>query len=541
MIKTFYQEPIFCNGFDRATLAQFDSLIQRLLAQNNGVGVIGGYYKPGLPICIVSELALNALGYATAERFQQRTAMLFTNCFSPSDRELQEVENFRSFQGEKILALPTQQGEKRWFRLCKGDQVLPNGEVIWLLTLCDCDARQNRENDLIEECNTAEAANRAKTNFLSSMSHDIRTPLNGILGMARIASEHADDTETVRASLEKLLTAGEQLQSLINDVLDMSRLESGKIELLHQPFDLYELLSGIGDSLHAQSEKMQLEIQLHYHIKHRHVIGSPLHVQRVIANISSNAVKYNHVGGKIDYTLEELPRDDSHAVYRFTIRDTGIGMSKEFLAHLYEPYTRANENAQTAYKGTGLGMAIAMQLVERMQGTIHTESKLGQGTTFTVELPLELNSTVQNETVSDRQDLPELPDLAGMQILLAEDNELNREIAEYMLRQAGASVTSVADGRQAVAAFEASGQGDTPAFDVILMDIVMPEMDGLQATRAIRTSRHPGGAAVPIIAQTANAFADDVRKSSEAGMNGHVSKPLDRTQLLRELARYKKQ
>ena len=410
MIKTFYQESIFCHGMERDDLSQIDSQIQRLLAQNNGVGVLGGSYAPGLPICLVSELALSALGYANMEQLQQRTAMLFANCLSPWDSELRDVETFSRLQGEKILKMPTQQGKERWFRLVKGDHTLPNGQTIWLLTLCDCDARERRELGLIRQRDTAEAASRAKTNFLSGISHDIRTPLNGILGMARIASEHADDPEVVRESLEKLIAAGEQLETLINDVLDMSRLESGKVELLHQPFDLYELLAGIGDSLHAQSEKMQLKISLHFNMVHRHVIGSPLHLQRIIANISSNAVKYNRVGGELEYTLDEIPLDASHATYRFTIRDTGIGMSEEFLTHLYEPYARASETAATPFKGTGLGMTIAMALVKKMSGTIQVTSRLGQGTTFVVDLPLELDMTAcaaGDDTVSNSTGLPE--------------------------------------------------------------------------------------------------------------------------------------
>ena len=543
MEQSFFQESIYCRDLNSDTLKQVNDQIQRLLEQNSGVGVVGGTYAPGLPITLVSALALAALGYANVEQFSRRTAMRFANCLSTKDHDLQDVENFRRFTGEKILTLPTRQGEVRWFRLYKGDQALPDGGSMWLLTLCDCDARQNRELDLIEERDSAEAASRAKSNFLSGVSHDIRTPLNGILGMARIASEHADDPAVVRKSLEKLTAAGEQLETLINDVLDMSRLESGRVELLHQPFDLYTLLASIGDSLHAQSAKMKLKIGVHFNMQHRHVIGSPLHVQRIIANISSNAVKYNHVGGLVDYTLEEFPIDADHATFRFTIRDTGIGMSEEFLAHLYEPYARAAEADTMPVQGTGLGMSIAMALVKKMDGSIQVQSELGKGTTFTVDLPLELDKAAcaaKENTVSNSSELPELPDLKGMHILLAEDNDLNREIAEYMLTGAGATVTSARNGKQAVELFATSGQGSTPAFDAILMDIVMPEMDGLEAARAIRASTHPDAAKIPIIAQSANAFTDDVRKSAEAGMNGHVTKPLDEARLLRELAQYKK-
>ena len=288
---------------------------------------------------------------------------------------------------------------------------------------------------------------------------------------------------------------------------------------------------------------MKLKIGVHFNMQHRHVIGSPLHVQRIIANISSNAVKYNHVGGLVDYTLEEFPIDADHATFRFTIRDTGIGMSEEFLAHLYEPYARAAEADTMPVQGTGLGMSIAMALVKKMDGSIQVQSELGKGTTFTVDLPLELDKAAcaaKDNTMSNSSELPELPDLKGMHILLAEDNDLNREIAEYMLTGAGATVTSARNGKQAVELFATSGQGSAPAFDAILMDIVMPEMDGLEAARAIRASAHPDAAQIPIIAQSANAFTDDVRKSTEAGMNGHVTKPLDEARLLRELAQYKK-
>ena len=536
MIKGFYQESIFCREWNKEFMAQIEHKIQLLLAQNNGVGVVGGSYAPGLPITLVSELALNALGYANVEQFQRRTAMLFTNCLSAKDRALQDVETFRRFTGEKILALPTQRGEERWFRLCKGDQTLPDGEKIWLLTISDCDARQNRELDLIEERDTAEAASRAKSNFLSGVSHDIRTPLNGILGMAHIASEHADDPEIVRESLEKLIAAGEQLESLINDILDMSRLESGKVELLHQPFDLYSLLSSIGDSLHAQSEKMQLKIGLHFNMTHRHVIGSPLHVQRIIANISSNAVKYNRVGGTINYTLDEIPKDENHAVYRFTVQDTGIGMSEEFQRHIYEPFMQENEALRSELKGTGLGLAIAKELVDLMGGTITVSSTLGEGTTFVIELPLELDLSAPKQPAACKP----LPSLNGMKLLLAEDNALNAEVACYLLENAGAAVTVAENGQAALDAFLATGKGETPLLDAILMDVVMPVMDGLQAARAIRESSHPQAKEIPIIAQTANAFAEDVQRTRQAGMNDHISKPLNEAALLRVLVQYYK-
>ena len=542
MIKSFYEEPIFSSDFQRKDLQVIDKSIQQLLEKNNGVGVVGGFYTPGLPVSIISELALRSLGCHGDEVFGNGYTMQFADCFA-EDCDLRDLENFRRFKGKRTLCLHTRDGGRRWFYLCKDEKQLPDGRVMWLLTLCDCNALHKREKWLVEARNSAEAANRAKSSFLSRMSHDIRSPLNGILGMAKIAYDNAEDPEKVRDTMEKLTAAGQQLETLINDVLDISRMESGRMPITHEPFDLYELLARCGDTLHTQVVRMQLTCHVHFNHRHSHVIGSPLHVQRIIANISSNAVKYNHVGGLLDYTLEEFPIDATHATYRFTIRDTGIGMSEKFLAHLYEPYSRANTADPEHYEGTGLGMSITMALVKKMNGTIRVQSQLGKGTTFTVDLPLELDTeacAAKDNTVSNSTELPELPNLQGMHILLAEDNDLNREIAEYILTGAGAAVTSARNGRQAVALFEASGQGSVPAFDVILMDIVMPEMDGLQAARAIRASAHPGAATVPIVAQSANAFADDVRKSSEAGMNGYVTKPLDETRLLRELAQYKK-
>ncbi|WP_455502200.1 ATP-binding protein [Gemmiger sp.] len=535
MIKSFYEEPIFSSDFDREELRLIDTSVQKLLDKNSGVGVVGGYYRPGLPVQMISELALHSLGYHGDEVFGNGHAMHFAERF-PKDSELRDLETFRRFKGKRTLCLRTLRGAQRWFHICKDEKELPDGRVLWLMTLCDCNELHKREQWLIEARNTAEAANEAKSNFLSRMSHDIRTPLNGILGMAQIAQENVDDPAKVREMLDKLTAAGVQLETLINDVLDMSRLESGRVEILHQPFNLYELLARSGDLLRTQSDRMKLTRNVHFNNVHNYVIGGPLHVQRIVANLSSNAVKYNRVGGTINYTLDEIPVDSSHAVFRFTVQDTGIGMSEEFQKHLYEPFAQESDAVRSEFKGTGLGMSIAKELVERMGGTITLHSKLGEGSTFIVELPMELDLTAHEAPEADKP----LPGLQGMYLLLAEDNELNAEVARYLLEKAGATVMTAADGKQAVALFEASGQGEAQQFDAILMDVVMPGMDGLAATRAIRASSHPQAKTIPIIAQTANAFAEDVRRTREAGMNDHVSKPLNEAQLIRVLAKYKK-
>ena len=535
MIKSFYEEPIFSGDFKREDLQEIDTLIQKLLRLNNGVGVVGGFYAPGLPVCIISELALKSLGYNSDEVFGTGYTMQFADRFA-KDSPLREVESFRHFRSKQTQSLRTLRGHTRWFQLCKEDKTLRNGHTIWIMTLCDCNELHKREQWLIEARDSAEAANKAKTDFLSRMSHDIRTPLNGILGMAQIAQDHADDPEMVRSTLTKLTAAGLQLETLINDVLDMSRLESGRVMILHEPFNLYELLARNGDALYTQSNRMQLTRNVKFNNVHNHVYGSPLHVQRVIANISSNAVKYNRVGGTINYTLDELPQDATHAIYRFTIQDTGIGMSEEFQRHIYEPFAQESENARTEFKGTGLGMAITKELVDLMGGTVTVHSKLGEGTTFVVELPFELDLSAPEKQETGK----ELPSLKGMHLLLAEDNALNAEVASYMPEKAGAAVTLAENGKQAVEQFEASGRNGAPAFDAILMDVMMPVMDGIAATRAIRASSHPQAKTIPIIAQTANAFAEDVKRALDAGMNNHVSKPLNEGQLVRVLTQYKK-
>ena len=534
MIRSFYEEPIYSSDFDRENLQQIDTAIQKLLAENNGVGVVGGYYAPGLPVCLISDLALRSLGYHGDEVFGHGHVMQFAERFL-KDEPLRDLETFRAFNGKQTMSLRNLQGRQRWFHICKSEKQLPGGEKLWLMTLCDCNELHKREQWLIEARNSAEAANEAKSTFLSRMSHDIRTPLNGILGMAQIAKENADDPAKVRETLAKLTAAGQQLESLINDVLDMSRLESGRVTILHEPFNLYELLARNGDALYTQSNKMQLTRNVHFNNTHNHVIGSPLHIQRVIANISSNAVKYNRVGGTINYTLDEIPQDKNHAIYRFTIQDTGIGMSEEFQKQLYEPFAQANENARTEFKGTGLGLAIAKELVDRMGGTITVESKLGVGTKFVIELPLEIDLTARE---TDNTHTP-LPSLQGMHLLLAEDNALNAEVACYVLEKDGAAVTVAENGQKAVELFEASGRGNAPRYDAILMDVMMPVMDGLAATQAIRASGHPQAKTIPIIAQTANAFAEDIKRTQDAGMNDHISKPLSESQLIRVLAQYK--
>lgn len=379
----------------------------------------------------------------------------------------------------------------------------------------------------------ARRANKAKTEFLSRMSHDIRTPMNGIMGMAKIAKASLGDEDRVEDALNKIEAAGSQLQMLINDVLDMSRLESGKTELTKEPFDLKEIVTNAVNAVRTLADEKRVRIRpTEYDTTHTRVIGSPLHTQRVLLNVLSNAIKYNKETGSIEISVKQAEQDENHAVFKICIADTGIGMSKEFMKRMFEPFSREHTDAGTKYQGTGLGMPIMKELVDLMGGTIRVESEIDEGTTVYLELPFELDFTEAPEEAEEEKE-----NLEGMRILLVEDNQINMEIAKFLLESAGAEIVTVDNGKKAVDYFTKAPEGD---LDLILMDVMMPVMDGIRATRLIRQSAHEDAKTIPIIAMTANAFVEDMKKTREAGMNAHLSKPLDSEKVMQVLYSYKK-
>lgn len=386
---------------------------------------------------------------------------------------------------------------------------------------------------LAEAYKEAKRANTAKSEFLARMSHDIRTPMNGILGMAKIARKCIDNKERVLDALSKIDEAGKNLEMLINDVLDMSRLESGKTELTHEPFDLIQLIKTEESPIEIMAAERHINFKPpQYNIQHRMLLGSPAHLHRIAANILSNSVKYNKENGCIDTRIDETPVDNTHSHFCLTVTDTGIGMNPDFLEHIFEPFVREYDDAGTQYTGTGLGMAITKELVDLMDGTITVESTPGEGTKIAIELPFELYSgTPEAENTYN-----EKVDLSGMKILLAEDNPLNIEIAQFILEDAGAEIINAVNGKEAVETFL---HYPPYTFDLILMDIMMPEMNGYDATQAIRQLPRADAAYIPIVAMTANAFTEDVKKCLEAGMNEHIAKPLDVQHTLVTLMRYK--
>ena len=391
------------------------------------------------------------------------------------------------------------------------------------------------KSELLIAAKKAEAANEAKTEFLQRMSHDIRTPINGICGMVDMAEHYADDMEKQTEYRIKVKEASKLLLELVNDVLDMSKLESGEIVLEEIPFNLRKIFEEVLVVIEQIAAEQNIRIVWEKkEITHRDLIGSPGYVKRVMMNILSNAVKYNRANGQIYISCREIPSDQPEmTTIEFICRDTGIGMTEAFQKQIFEPFAQEHSGSRTKFAGTGLGMPITKKLVEKMGGTISFESKEGAGTTFVIRVPFKIDPDADEHKV--QKDIPE-KSIEGLHILLAEDNELNMEIAEFMLRNEGADVTKAWNGQKAVEIFEKSRPDE---FDVILMDIMMPVMNGYEAAKMIRSMDREDAKVIPIIAMTANAFTEDKLRAKEAGMNEHIAKPADTkllVKIIRELA-----
>lgn len=396
---------------------------------------------------------------------------------------------------------------------------------------------QEKNRELREAAVQAERANAAKSSFLSRMSHDIRTPLNGIIGLLEVDAAHPENREQVDSNREKMRVSADYLMSLLNDVLQMSKLESGETTLAHEPMNPYrmgeEILTIVGQRAAESGVTMTFD-EHSDQAADLWVYGSPIHLRQIFLNIYTNCIKYNKVGGSITTLIQMVEKDEKNVTYRWTISDTGIGMSEAFLEHIFDPFTQENTDARSVYQGAGLGMAIVKGLVEQMGGHIQVSSRENVGSTFVVTIPFEIAEPVQAEASKEKDGAP--ADIRGMGLLLVEDNELNAEIARLLLEDAGAVITRVGDGQQALDLFREQPAG---SFDGILMDVMMPVMDGLTATRAIRGLDRPDAKTIPIIAMTANAFAEDAAKCFAAGMNAHLSKPLDIRKVISTIARFR--
>lgn len=410
-------------------------------------------------------------------------------------------------------------------------------EILYVTQIID-DYKQKElayQQELVKAVESANQANTAKTDFLNRMSHDIRTPLNGILGMLDIAQKNETNPKALLECHEKMRTAAFHLKALVNDVLDMQRMETDRFFLEQIPFDIREILDNCWSMLEAQASRLDITLKKIKpgSLKYPYLIGSPLHIRQIFMNLLSNAIKYNKPGGSISVHAKIIRQVHQNVIYKFIISDTGIGISPEFQKHIFEPFAQEDTGARTIYKGTGLVMAIVHRLVQEMGGTIQLKSEKNVGSTFTLILPFTIDEHQPSASAETATDTP--TDLTDLHILVVEDNELNLEIAVFSLEAAGLNVSTAINGLEAVRLFEKSKPYE---YDIILMDIMMPVMNGLDAAKAIRGLSRPDATTVPIIALSANAFAEDIQKSKNAGINEHLAKPLEMDKVLKVIASY---
>lgn len=414
-------------------------------------------------------------------------------------------------------------------------EALEDGFVLGFRNVEELVEKEQRQLAVMREAMVvAERANVAKANFLSRMSHDIRTPLNGIIGLLKIDQDHFEEKELLLENHKKMQVSANYLLSLLNDMLQMSKLEDGNVVLTHEWISLVELTKDIVTIIIGRAVEAGIEWDYEKDksvIPYPYIYGSPLHLRQIFLNIYGNCIKYNRPGGKITTIVDTLEEKDGICTYRWTITDTGVGMSEEFLEHIFEPFAQEKNDARSVYHGTGLGMAIVKGLLDQMGGEISITSEEGVGSTFVICIPFEIAEPPGKEQMEEKL---EESDIRGRHLMLVEDNELNAEIAEMLLSDQGARITTVHDGKQAVELFNTMPAG---TFDAILMDIMMPEMDGLTATRKIRQLERQDAGRIPIIAMTANAFKEDEERCLAAGMNAHLAKPLDIEKVKRTIQR----
>lgn len=557
MLESGYQEPLFIEESEHITTKLQES-IPALLRENHGVGIIGGHYGAGLPITMISELAVKMLGYSSSEEFEKATknsmsALLYENKLSS--------EQFAKLSDSEETHLRAKQGSL-WVRIVKKD-IEDQGCKMWLISICDMDALYQKEllvnqimfekrrqelvqqeqlrkanflleqqkEELQEAYTQAQHANSAKSDFLARMSHDIRTPINSIIGLLEIAEHFSSDTEKLKDIRMKCQTVAWYLLSLVDDVLDMSKLESGEVHMVEGAFRLDELLDQCREIIAPQAEEKGISFVVDNQLEKEDcaLVSSSTHIRQILTNLLSNAVKYNRPNGSITAVAQKDSADEASVTVRFTIADTGRGISEEFQKEMFEPFTRETTQ-EAAISGTGLGLPIVKRLTDMLGGSISVESELDVGTTFTVILPFR-RDTEGSENVNKVP--PHKENLHGMNVLLVEDNMLNLEITEFLLKNEGCNVRTAVNGKEAVDIFNHSKPF---FFDAVLMDVMMPVMDGYTATRAIRAMDRPDAKEVQIVAMTANAFAEDVVKCKEAGMNAHLPKPFKADQLVASIA-----
>lgn len=498
-------------------------------------GVKVSYDDPMYTFKYVSKQYAAMLGYDSVDEFMEVSKGSIVGIAHPDDVENGIAEALEQYSRSDHYAITyrmkCKDGTWKYIEDHGHKVINVDGEVEhWNLIL--------DKNELVQktvELETARKAEQAKIEFLSRMSHDIRTPLNGIIGLLEYADRHPDDIETIRENRKKSHVAAEHLLSLINDVLELNKLDDKNVTLVSEPFNFIDLMHDVKTISDMRAAEAGISVFMedkYFNIKNPYVFGSVSHVKRIFTNIITNAIKYNKVGGSVWCKVEQSELDSETVEITVRVTDSGIGMSDEFLGNIYTPFTQASYDARTDYNGTGLGMPIVKNLVDRMGGKISINSKVNMGTTVEVILPFK---KAKRSDLPPKIDLEHRHDLTGIRALLVEDNELNMEIAHCMLEDENVIVTEAYNGEEAVRLFKESPAG---TFDIILMDIMMPVMDGLTASREIRKSDKEDAATIPIFAMTANTFSEDIQASKQAGMNEHIAKPIDMKTLMGKIVQY---
>lgn len=525
---SLYSELMVSFLFPDAEIKQYDTQEECLEAVANGKA--GATVIPSSKINLLNESPMTkSLSFAEMAKRQElalftkrenrRAATIINKAIEQSSNVLNGVVLAQNSVSEKKMTLQDVFAEYGGLAVGVSFVIV----FVLLLLVYSLSVSRKKQMEALKEAQDANAANIAKTTFLNHMSHDIRTPMNAIVGFTDIAMKRKPDKE-VENCLKKIRQSSEYLMTLINDVLDISRIESGKLEYKPVPADLRDIINTVSSIARGYMENRDLNFCVsREELKTPYVMADELRIREVLLNIISNAVKFTKDGGTISFVAENCPgNDEHHVIVRYRISDTGIGMSEEFQSRIFDEFTQENDGARTSYKGTGLGMAIAKKYVDLMGGKIEVSSRQGIGSTFTVEIPLRIAEQVLTEK---EEKLRKEMDLHGLHVLLAEDNDLNAEIAVSLLEEQGMIVTRAADGKSALLQFCNTAPG---TFDLILMDVMMPEMNGYETTKAIRNlSDRPDGKEIPIVAMTANAFAEDVQAALDAGMDDHVAKPMD--------------
>ena len=481
----------------------------------------------------VSEQFANMLGYATPKELLDASGGNIIGLAHPDDVKVGLADALNQYTYSDhyatIYRIRCKDGTYKYIE-DRGQKVIQKDGTIehWNLML--------DKNDFMHKSIALESekkANKSKSDFLSRMSHDMRTPLNGIIGLLKIAEKHFNDRELVLENFRKMQVAADYLLSLINDILQMSKIEDGNVPLTQEIINFEELSQDVLTIIEERAKDRGIQMQFRAKkegLRYPFIYGSPVHLRQIFLNIYGNCIKYNRIGGKIISVSDYTEAVDGITTYEWTITDTGIGMSREYQEHIFDPFSQEREDARSTQQGIGLGMAIVKGLIEKMGGTIEVKSEEGIGSTFILRIPFKLAPAPDTVKKTAAQ-----MDISGLNLLLVEDNELNTEIAETLLSDEGANLTVAEDGLQAVRMFQEKPEG---YFDAILMDIMMPVMDGITATKTIRSLKHPDAETIPIIAMTANAFREDKEKCLTAGMNAHLAKPIKIENIKRILCEY---